>query len=159
MPHIVEPLQQEPTTYHSIVQTWLLHARSSVAPSHDPPLQPLKLRTTLCATSIATLRCCFPHGGETVVVDVMVDADSAGYTQNSSSKNGDALKMGAATLKHGSTTQTAIALSSGDAKLSGIAKGASLGLGVQSMAAAIGIPVKLRIHSDSSAAIGTSRRR
>ena len=67
--------------------------------------------------------------------------------------------MSGRALKHWSTTQPNIALSSGEAELGGIVKGASVGLGFQSMAADLGIAVKLKIHSDSSAAIGISRRR
>ena len=98
-------------------------------------------------------------GGDTGIVDVMVDTDVAGCKKTRRSTSGDVLMMGASTLKHWSTTQSTIALSSGEAELSGIVKGASLGLGFQSTAADLGITVRLRIHSDSSAAIGISRRR
>ena len=61
-------------------------------------------------------------------------------------------------MKHWSQTQNTIALSSGEAELGGIVKGASLGLGFKSMAADLGVNVTVRVHSDSSAAIGISRR-
>ena len=66
---------------------------------------------------------------------------------------------GECTLKHWSTTQSTIAISSGEAELGGIVKGASLGLGFQSMAADLGLKINVRVHSDSSAAIGISRRK
>ena len=67
--------------------------------------------------------------------------------------------MGQCTLKHWSTTQSTIALSSGEAELGELSRGASLGLGFKSMAADLGMNVNIVVHSDSSAAIGISRRR
>ena len=43
--------------------------------------------------------------------------------------------------------------------MSGIVKGSSIGLGFKSMAEDLGVPVRIRVHSDSAAAIGISRRR
>ena len=47
----------------------------------------------------------------------------------------------------------------GEAELIGILKAASMGLGFQSLSADLGLDLQLHIHSDSSAAIGISRRR
>ena len=66
---------------------------------------------------------------------------------------------GAHSLKHWSHTQTTIALSSGEAELGGICRGASLGIGLQSLAADLGIKVNLEILTDATAAIGICRRR
>eukprot|EP00969_Alexandrium_andersonii_P089687 3960378-Alexandrium_andersonii.AAC.1 len=60
--------------------------------------------------------------------------------------------------KHRSTTQKAIALSSGEAELKGIAKGAAEGMGLVSVAWDLGADAALRARADSSAAIGMSRR-
>ena len=62
-------------------------------------------------------------------------------------------------IKHWSTTQSTIALSSGEAELHGIAKGFSHALGMKSLAADLGLPFELRVHSDAAAAIGIARRR
>lgn len=43
--------------------------------------------------------------------------------------------------------------------MAGLVKGACEGLGLQSLAADLGIPIKMQLHADSSAAIGICRRR
>ena len=58
-----------------------------------------------------------------------------------------------------STTQPTIALSSGEAELVGIVRGASQALGFQSMAKDLGFSTELHLRSDASAAIGICRRR
>ena len=67
--------------------------------------------------------------------------------------------MGGHSIKHWSLTQTTIALSSGEAELSGICRGASIALGLQSLAADLGISLKIEILTDATAAIGICRRR
>ena len=62
-------------------------------------------------------------------------------------------------IKHWSTTQTTVALSSGEAELGGICRGASHGLGLQSLAADLGISLSLEVLTDATAAIGICRRR
>ena len=67
--------------------------------------------------------------------------------------------MGPHVLKHYSTTQPTVALSSGEAELGGIVKGATIGLGMQSLAADLGVKVKIHVRTDATAAIGICRRR
>ena len=62
-------------------------------------------------------------------------------------------------MKHWSITQPTIALSSGEAELGGICRGASIALGLQSLAKDLGIELKVNIHTDATAAIGICRRR
>ena len=62
-------------------------------------------------------------------------------------------------IKHWSKTQTTIALSSGEAELVGIGAGMAQALGMQSLAADMHWPLKVRVHSDATAAIGISKRR
>ena len=62
-------------------------------------------------------------------------------------------------LKHWSVTQLTIALSSGEAELGGICRGASIALGLQSLAADLGIRLGVHLHTDATAAIGICRRR
>ena len=61
-------------------------------------------------------------------------------------------------LKHWSTTQPTIALSSGEAELGGLCKGAANGIGLRSVARDLGIPLKIKVRSDATAALGISRR-
>ena len=57
------------------------------------------------------------------------------------------------------STQTTIALSSGEAELHGITKGMSHAIGMQSLCRDLGWQYKIRVHSDATAAIGIARRR
>eukprot|EP00969_Alexandrium_andersonii_P279158 12338656-Alexandrium_andersonii.AAC.1 len=61
-------------------------------------------------------------------------------------------------MKHWSTTQKTIALSSGGAELAGIAKGAAEGTGIASIAVGLGFSASLRVYADGGAAIGVCRR-
>ena len=61
--------------------------------------------------------------------------------------------------KHWSKTQSTIALSSGEAELGGIAYGMAQALGLQSICRDLGMDLKLRVHSDATAAIGIAKRR
>ena len=61
-------------------------------------------------------------------------------------------------MKHWSTTQKCITLSSGEAELGGVVKGVAEGLGAQALAADMGLDLALSVHADSSAAIGICRR-
>ena len=62
-------------------------------------------------------------------------------------------------IKHWSVTQTTVALSSAEAELTGICRGAIQGLGLQSLCVDLGIPVKIKILTDAAAAVGICRRR
>ena len=55
--------------------------------------------------------------------------------------------------------QSTVSLSSGEAEVGGICKGASVGLGLQSVAADLGLNWKLAVHTDATAAIGICRRK
>jgi hypothetical protein len=61
-------------------------------------------------------------------------------------------------VKHWSTTQKAITLSSGEAELGGVVKAASEALGLQSVAEDLGIRLRIALCTDSSAAVGICRR-
>lgn len=66
--------------------------------------------------------------------------------------------MGYHTAKTWSTTQAVVALSSGEAELYALTKGASTALGLSSLAADFGLELHLKIHTDASAAIGIVHR-
>ena len=61
-------------------------------------------------------------------------------------------------LRTWSTTQSVVALSSGEAELYGIVKGASMSIGLQSVLKDIDIQLNVHIHSDSAAARGMVKR-
>ena len=67
--------------------------------------------------------------------------------------------LGSHCVKHWAKTQPTISLSSGEAELSGIGSGISQALGIQSIARDLGLDLKLRVHTDATAAIGIARRR
>ena len=57
-------------------------------------------------------------------------------------------------LKHWSSTQQTVALSSGEAELKGIVKGAAEGIGMQNIAKDLSIHYDIHLYTDSSAAMG-----
>ena len=61
-------------------------------------------------------------------------------------------------VKHWSSTQKVVTLSSGEAELAGIVKGTAEALGLRSLAADLGIECGVRVYADSAAAIGICRR-
>ena len=67
--------------------------------------------------------------------------------------------MGAHLLKHWSSTQTTISLSSGEAELHGIAKATTHALGFRNMARDLQWTFGIQLFSDAVAAIGIARRR
>lgn len=58
-----------------------------------------------------------------------------------------------------SQTQTTVALPSGEAELSGICRGASTGIGLQSLCSDLGLKFELTVLTNATAAIGICRRR
>ena len=61
-------------------------------------------------------------------------------------------------IRHWSTTQATLALSSGEAELTGIAKGIAQAIGLRSIASDLGIQFSLKVRTDATAAMGMSRR-
>ena len=66
--------------------------------------------------------------------------------------------MGSHPIKTWSSTQTSIALSSGEAEFNGVVRGSGVGLGYQSLLRDLGITIPLRVWTDSNAAIGICSR-
>ena len=62
-------------------------------------------------------------------------------------------------IRHWSSTQSTVALSSGEAELYGVIRGTSEALALQSLAADLGVELSITVHTDSSAAKGISERR
>ena len=88
----------------------------------------------------------------------IVDTDYAGYLETRKSTSGRVLMHGSHCVRTWSTTQYVIALSSGEAELYGIVKGASAAMGFQSVAADLGVKLDIDFFSDSAAARGMVRR-
>jgi hypothetical protein len=91
-------------------------------------------------------------------LDVYTDSDWAGCVKTRKSTSGGALMRGAHVLKTWCSTQTTIALSSAEAELIAAVRGAAEGLAARSLAEDLGSECKLRVHVDSSAAIGICKR-
>ena len=89
---------------------------------------------------------------------VFVDTDFAGCRVTRRSTNGGVMMRGSHCIKHWSTTQPTIALSSGEAELGGLCKGAANAIGLRSVARDLGISLRLRIRTDATAALGIARR-
>ena len=101
----------------------------------------------------------FPRQSRSTSLKVYVDTDFGGCQTTRRSTSGGIAMSGQHPIKHWSLTQTTIALSSGEAELSGICRGASIALGLQSIAKDLGINLQLEILTDATAAIGICRRR
>ena len=67
--------------------------------------------------------------------------------------------IGSHVVRSWSTTQATVALSSGEAELYALVKGASQSLGLLALANDMGHELQATIHSDSSAAIGITQRK
>ena len=62
------------------------------------------------------------------------------------------------TIKHWSSTQPSVSLSSGEAEFYGLVRGSGQGLGYQALLKDLGLDMPLRMWTDSSAAIGICSR-
>ena len=91
--------------------------------------------------------------------DIYTDTDFAGCKISRRSTSGGLICLGNHTIRHWSKTQSTIALSSGEAELSGICSGTAEALGFKSLAKDLGWDYDLTVHSDATAAIGIARRR
>ena len=87
-------------------------------------------------------------------ISVYVDTDWAGCFKTRKSTSGGAIMRGGHLLKHWSSTQQTVALSSGEAELKGIVKGAAEGIGMQNIAKDLSIYYDIHLYTDSSAAMG-----
>jgi hypothetical protein len=89
---------------------------------------------------------------------IYVDSNFAGCARTRKSTSGGVICWGTGVLKSWSKTQATIALSSGEAELAAVVKGATEGLGMRAVLADFGIDVGLSMYSDATAAIGMVRR-
>ncbi len=92
------------------------------------------------------------------VLTVYTDADFAGDERTRKSTTGIANVLGSHRLSVVCKTQSVIALSSGESEFYALGSAAQRGLGLVSLLEDLSIYVPLEVHSDSSAAKGTSGR-
>ena len=87
---------------------------------------------------------------------VYSDTDFAGCQITRKSTSGGCALLGKHLIKHWASTQKVVTLSSGEAELYGVVKGATEALGLRSLAQDMGVNenVDIRLYADSSAAIG-----
>ena len=94
------------------------------------------------------------------IIDVWSDTDHAGCLETRKSTTGGIIMFGNHAIKHWSSTQTLIALSSGEAEYYGCVRAASHLLGIRSMIYDLGVDKKrLRIKTDASVAKALASRR
>ena len=91
-------------------------------------------------------------------IEVYTDSDWAGCVRTRKSTSGGVAMRGAHVLKTWCGTQATVALSSAEAELVSLVRGAAEGLGLQSLAGDLGHEARLRVRVDSSAAIGICSR-
>ena len=84
---------------------------------------------------------------------VYTDSDWAGDKSSRKSTSGGIAFVGGHAVKSWSSNQSIIALSSAEAELYALLKGASQALGLQSMAADFGDTVNVGLYSDASAGL------
>ena len=89
---------------------------------------------------------------------VHTDSDWAGCRTSYRSTSGGTLCVGKHCLKTWSSTQATIALSSAEAELYALCKGASQALGAMALLEDFGIKASAKLRADSTAAIGIVRR-
>ena len=91
-------------------------------------------------------------------LDIFTDSDWAGCKTTCRSTSGGVALWGNHCIKTLSSTQATIALSSAEAELYALTKGAGQGLGMMTLMGDLGVPTSVTVHTDASAAIGIVRR-
>ena len=92
-------------------------------------------------------------------MNVWVDTDDAGCRDTRKSTSGGVILAGEHMIKGWSSTQSVIALSSGEAEYDGMVKGTSNAIGVRGIMQDIGIQSRIRLMTDSAAAVGVAKMR
>ena len=92
------------------------------------------------------------------VVSAFTDSDWAGDKETRQSTSGGLLMMGKHLIKSWSSTQKVIALSSGEAELYALLKGATQAKGLMSMSGDWNIEAQAIVNTDATAAMGIAHR-
>jgi hypothetical protein len=96
----------------------------------------------------------YPFQESVEAVDVYGDTDHAGCLRTRKSTSGGCVMVGTHLIKSWASTQPTITLSSGEAELYGVVRAAANGLGYLSLLADLGIRLRLRVWTDSTASQG-----
>ena len=91
-------------------------------------------------------------------IDVYTDTDWAGCPRTRKSTSGGCVMVGHHAIKHWSSTQASVSLSSGEAEFYGVVRASGQGLGYQALLRDLGVDLPLRVWTDSSASIGIASR-
>ena len=91
-------------------------------------------------------------------ISVYVDTDFAGCLETRRSTSRGCAFRGSHLIKHWSSTQNVVTLSSGEAEPTGILKSATEAPGLKSLSADLGWETDLKLHADSSPAIGICKK-
>ena len=100
----------------------------------------------------------YPWQSKDSRLEAYVDSDWAGCKGSRRSTSGGVLAWGRHMLKSWATTQATVALSSAEAELYSLVKGAAQSLGLLAIARDLGIRLEAMIHTDASAALGIIQR-
>ena len=92
-------------------------------------------------------------------VNVFTDADWAGENSSRKSTSGGAMQLGDHVLKSWASTQSVIALSSGESEFYVIVKGASQGMGMKSLLADLNFPCHIKVLTDATTGKSIASRR
>ena len=87
-----------------------------------------------------------------VTLNLFTDSDWAGCPKTRKSTSGGVIVLDGVALEHWSSTQTSVALSSGEAEYTALVKAAAEGLGVQALAADLGWSLRIVVHTGSATA-------
>ena len=91
-------------------------------------------------------------------IEAYSDTDWAGCPRTRKSTSGGCIMIGSHVIKCWSSTQASLALSSGEAEYYGVVRAAAAALGHRSLMEDLGLAPRVRVWTDSSAAIGTCSR-
>ena len=95
---------------------------------------------------------------EAAGIDVHSDTDWSGCPRTRRSTSGGCVMFGKHVIRTWSSTQPSVTLSSGEAEFYGLVKAAGAGLGHQPIMKDFGHDTRVRVWTDSSAALGISTR-
>ena len=101
----------------------------------------------------------FKWQGPQTMLNTFVDTDYAGCPRTRRSTNGGLVMHGGHLIKSWASTQTVVALSSGEAEYYGVNKGACEAIGLKGIAGDMGLDLNIVVNTDSSAAKGIATRK
>ena len=104
--------------------------------------------------------CMFQYQDVPTELSIIVDTDYGGCKRTRKSTNGGLAMLGKHVIKTWSSTQTVVALSSGEAEYYGVTRGACEGIGILGLIGDLtGHTMKINLSTDLSAAKGIATRR